>query len=404
MSDPQVPTDPTRPIPAQPEGPATITDEAATPDGAVAEGSVLTAEAAPDVEAAPVEEAPADAAVDAPADDALADDALVDEAPADVPSADDAPAEDALVDEAPVDEAPSATSDSDAATQVIDAADATQVIDAADVPDATPPAADALASEPIAGAEPPPYAATAYPAQGAPAPTGTDGMAIAGLVLAFLVWPVGLGLSIAALVRTRRSGRPGKGLAIAGIAVAALAFVLSVISTIYWVTAGIALVEAEEERIAAAAEKFEAESAEAAEAAELLAAEEAAAAAAESVAPPEVAAPVVEGSLLLPASVAGLTGVERGCEILFADDPQSFYSIITTADAAGPDEATVATLVQLVETAKPDLGAEHAADADALLALFRPETQALPEQEMIAALTEGSSAAERLAVACVGGL
>lgn len=384
MSDPQVPTDPTRPIPAQPEGPATIADEAATPDVAVAEGNVLTAEAAaPDVEAAPVEEAPAEEAsadvaadpvVDVPAVDAPADDALVAEAPADAPS----------VDEAPADEA----------------ADATQVIDAADVPDVMPPAADALASEPIVGAEPPPYAATAYPAQGAPAPTGTDGMAIAGLVLAFLVWPVGLGLSIAALVRTRRSGRPGKGLAIAGIAVAAAVFVATVISTIYFVTAGIALVEAEEERVAAVAE----EAAEAAEAAKLLAAEEAAAAAAESVAPAEPAAPVVEGSLLLPASVAGLTGVERGCEILFADDPQSFYSIITTADPAGPDEATVATLVQLVEAAKPDLGAEHAADADALQALFRPETQALPEQEMIAALTEGSSAAERLAVACVGGL
>ena len=255
-----------------------------------------------------------------------------------------------------------------------------------------------LVEEPYAQTPPPPYGMPVG-GQGAPAPAGTDGMAIAGLVLAFLAWPVGLGLSIAALVRTRRSGRPGKGLAIGGIVVSALAFVGTVISVIFFVTAGIALVEAEEERVAAASAAAEAAEA----AAELEAAEEAAAAAAETEAAAEAAPPVVEGSLLLPASVEGLTGVERGCEILFADDPNSLFAVITSMGEMA-DEATLVTATQLLEAARTDLGAAHEADANALLAIFQPETYMLAEAEMTTALTEGSAAADRLAVACGVGL
>lgn len=70
---------------------------------------------------------------------------------------------------------------------------------------------------------------TMYPGY-APPPQGTDGVAIAalattlgGLVLtAGMAAPVGLGLGIWGLVRTRRSGRSGKGMSIAAIVVSAL--------------------------------------------------------------------------------------------------------------------------------------------------------------------------------------
>ncbi|WP_066582963.1 DUF4190 domain-containing protein [Cellulomonas timonensis] len=359
MSDPQETTDPTRPIPAQPEGVAPAADESATPQGeAAAEGSVLVVEAAPEQESESEADVDPDVEVEA-----------------------DANAETPVVED-------------DAVVEPADATDVPDVVDASDVPAATVPVDAALATEP------PPYG-TPLAAQGAPAPTGTDGLAIAGLVLAFLVWPVGLGLSIAALVRTRRSGRPGKGLAIAGIVVSTLAFVATVVSTIILVTAGIALVEAEEERVAAAAEAVDAAEA----AADLEAAEEAAAAAAaaESEAPAVALPPVVEGSLVLPGSVAGLTGKERGCEILFADDPNSLFAIVTSAGEQA-DDAMLLTVTQLMEAAKADLGAEHEADANALLAIFQPATYELAEPEMTTALTEGSAAADRLAIACEVGL
>ncbi|WP_410622114.1 septum formation family protein [Amycolatopsis sp. cmx-8-4] len=49
-------------------------------------------------------------------------------------------------------------------------------------------------------------------------PSGTDGFAIASLVCGLLgLVPLGVGLGIRALIRTGRSGRPGRGLAIAGL-------------------------------------------------------------------------------------------------------------------------------------------------------------------------------------------
>ena len=73
-----------------------------------------------------------------------------------------------------------------------------------------------------------------YPAQGAPAypqpgatPPGRV-LSIVGLVLAFLVAPVGLIISIVALVKLNKAGQP-KGLAIAGIIVGALITIFEII-------------------------------------------------------------------------------------------------------------------------------------------------------------------------------
>jgi hypothetical protein len=55
-----------------------------------------------------------------------------------------------------------------------------------------------------------------------PAKAGTNGVAVAGFVLAFLIAPIGLILSIIGLIKARRPGQKGKGLAIGGIVVALL--------------------------------------------------------------------------------------------------------------------------------------------------------------------------------------
>lgn len=49
--------------------------------------------------------------------------------------------------------------------------------------------------------------------------TKTNGMAIAGLILAFLVAPIGLILSLVGLIQAGRQGQKGKGLAVIGIVV-----------------------------------------------------------------------------------------------------------------------------------------------------------------------------------------
>ncbi|SKC75919.1 DUF4190 domain-containing protein [Krasilnikoviella flava] len=73
-----------------------------------------------------------------------------------------------------------------------------------------------------------PYAQpTPYDAQGAypyaQRPPGTDGFSITALVTGILgIGPVALGFGIAGLRRTRRTGRDGQGLAIAGIVLGAL--------------------------------------------------------------------------------------------------------------------------------------------------------------------------------------
>lgn len=92
------------------------------------------------------------------------------------------------------------------------------------------------------------YPTYGYPAY-APPRAQTDGLAVASLatsvggvvVTAGLAGPVGVGLGIAALVRIRRSGRRGKGLAIGGIVVGALttlAWVGLIVSVALWGSQG----------------------------------------------------------------------------------------------------------------------------------------------------------------------
>jgi hypothetical protein len=72
------------------------------------------------------------------------------------------------------------------------------------------------------------YPPAGYPGGGPlqyqpPAPVqGTSGLAIAGLVLAFVLFPIGLILSIIAFVTTGPGKKKGRGLAVAGIVVSLL--------------------------------------------------------------------------------------------------------------------------------------------------------------------------------------
>lgn len=75
--------------------------------------------------------------------------------------------------------------------------------------------------------QPSPYGG---PQAQAPAPQGTDPVAILGLVFAFLFWPLGLVLSIVGIARTGQGKRPGRGLAVAGAIISAIAGVLVVIA------------------------------------------------------------------------------------------------------------------------------------------------------------------------------
>lgn len=71
----------------------------------------------------------------------------------------------------------------------------------------------------------PPYG---QPAWGAPQKSGTNGLAIASLVLAFFCWPVGLVLGLVAKNQIKTSGQSGDGLATAGIIVSILNAVVSI--------------------------------------------------------------------------------------------------------------------------------------------------------------------------------
>jgi hypothetical protein len=77
---------------------------------------------------------------------------------------------------------------------------------------------------------------TAAPQYGTPAygsppppPPGTNGLSIAGLILAFLAAPIGFILSIIGLIQAGKRGQKGKGLAIAGIIISLLLMVGGVI-------------------------------------------------------------------------------------------------------------------------------------------------------------------------------
>jgi Co/Zn/Cd efflux system component len=64
-----------------------------------------------------------------------------------------------------------------------------------------------------------------YGQQTPPASQTTSGLSIAGLILAFIVAPIGFILSIVALVKIKSSGQKGKGLAIAGVIVSVLGMI-----------------------------------------------------------------------------------------------------------------------------------------------------------------------------------
>jgi peptidyl-prolyl cis-trans isomerase B (cyclophilin B) len=58
---------------------------------------------------------------------------------------------------------------------------------------------------------------------------GTNGLAIASLIFAFLCWPLGLIFGLVAKSQIRRRGGGGDGLATAGIVISLLALVLLII-------------------------------------------------------------------------------------------------------------------------------------------------------------------------------
>lgn len=110
---------------------------------------------------------------------------------------------------------------------------------------AAPPAAPAAAPAPTWDAAPSAAPAAGYPAAGYPAPEAPAYpqpqptppgrvLSIVGLVLAFLVAPVGLIISIVAAVKLGKAKQP-KGLAVAGIIVGALV-------TIFWIIVVVILV------------------------------------------------------------------------------------------------------------------------------------------------------------------
>lgn len=121
----------------------------------------------------------------------------------------------------------------------------------APLPDSPPPSGHGLpGGDPAAAYPPPPAASQSAPAYSAPgsappspdyaapaAPTSPPGrvLSIVGLVLAFLLPPIGLILSIIAAVQLGKAGAP-KGLAIAGIVVGAVLTILEIIGIILLVT------------------------------------------------------------------------------------------------------------------------------------------------------------------------
>jgi len=68
---------------------------------------------------------------------------------------------------------------------------------------------------------PHPYGQQGYPPP-APPQRGTSGLAIAGLILAFLMAPIGFILSLIAVFKTGRGRSKGRGLAVAGLIVSVL--------------------------------------------------------------------------------------------------------------------------------------------------------------------------------------
>src|SRR4051812_46429413 len=71
-----------------------------------------------------------------------------------------------------------------------------------------------------------PYGAGPYPY---PTPQPTNGMAVASLICAFLFAPLGIVFGHLSLSQIKKSGEDGRGLAIAGLVISYLVTVLSVL-------------------------------------------------------------------------------------------------------------------------------------------------------------------------------
>src|SRR3954453_17787277 len=78
---------------------------------------------------------------------------------------------------------------------------------------------------------PPPYGAypPTYDPYGYPRPRPTNGMAIASLICAFVFAPLGIVFGHISLSQIKKSGEEGRGLAIAGLVISYLVTVLSVL-------------------------------------------------------------------------------------------------------------------------------------------------------------------------------
>jgi hypothetical protein len=90
-------------------------------------------------------------------------------------------------------------------------------------PEAPEPSAPQSGDATAPGAGYPSAPAAGYPAATPEPQQGTNGLAVAGLILAFLMAPIGFILSIIALIQTGKRRQKGKGLAIAGVIVSVLA-------------------------------------------------------------------------------------------------------------------------------------------------------------------------------------
>ncbi|MEU5693699.1 DUF4190 domain-containing protein [Actinosynnema sp. NPDC020468] len=68
-------------------------------------------------------------------------------------------------------------------------------------------------------------------------PRGTNGLAIASLILAFVFAPVGIVLGIMARNQIRRTGEDGMGLATAGMILSIVFTAIGIIAVILWIAA-----------------------------------------------------------------------------------------------------------------------------------------------------------------------
>jgi hypothetical protein len=103
----------------------------------------------------------------------------------------------------------------------------------------SPPGYQQQASSQPGYGQPPAYGQPGYGQPQSAPPQKTPTMAIVGLILAFAFWPVGLVMSIVALVKSKVNG--GKGVAIAGVILGVLMMlttVLVVVFTIFVINTG----------------------------------------------------------------------------------------------------------------------------------------------------------------------